>query len=242
MKISILMPIYRCPPDLLGKSLMSVINQNFSDWEILIKDGDFDNPAIRDSRIFHIVDSFPHKIRYFTSPESADRANHQNSYYEALNFCIQHSTGEILTALAGDDERGEPNVLQHINTVFQALGSDPFCVYGACEWMDRNNNRICVKKPPFGISFDTILTDFPFYTPAIFWNRAVHDKFGLFDTNYPWSADLDFWLKVWRGIDSQFTPEVIGKYRQWETSQQRIHCVEAGREATAVADKWRLTR
>lgn len=239
MRISILMPIYRCPPDLLVKSLQSVISQNFTDWEIIIKDGDTENP---DARVLNIINLFHNNIHYFASTESADRTNHQNSYYEALNFCIQKSTGEILTALAGDDERGEPDVLGHVHDVFQAHGSSPFCLYGPCEWIDVEDKHICWKQPPSPVTFDTILTDFPFYTPAIFWNRAVHDKFGLFDTNYPWSADLDFWLKVWRGIDSDCTCWTIGKYRQWGTSQQRIHCLEAGKEATGVMGKWRLTR
>lgn len=242
MKISILMPIYRCPPDLLVKSLQSIINQTFTDWEIIIKDGDTDNWNTIDDRIYDIFNSQGGKIRHFISPESADRQNHQNSYYEALNFCIQRSTGEILTALAGDDESSGPFALRHVHDEFEKHGSSPFCLYGACEWVDREGKHICFKNPPLDVTFDTILTDFPFYTPAIFWNRAIHDKFGLFDTNYPWSADLDFWLKVWRGIDSQYTPGIIGKYRQWETSQQRIHCLEAGKEATGVMDKWRLTR
>lgn len=241
MKISILMPIYRCPPDLLEKAVVSVVRQQFKDWELIVKDGD-SSPDNKNRELFDDLSTYSGRITYYNALETADRANHQNSYYEALNFCIQHSTGEILTALAGDDERGSPGILQLVHDEFEAHGSSPFCLYGACEWIDGNGGHIGFKYPPVDVTFDTILTDFPFYTPAVFWNRAVHDKFGLYDTNYPWSADLDFWLKVWRGIDSKCSPYVIGKYRQWETSQQRIHCLEAGREATAVADKWRLTR
>ena len=241
MKISILMPIYRCPPDLLEKAVVSVVRQQFKDWELIVKDGD-SSPDNKNREFFDDLSTYSGRITYYNTPESADRENRQNSYYEALNFCIQHSTGEILTALAGDDERGAPLTLECVHNAFEPHGSSPLCLYGACEWIDLAGEQICIKEPPQNVTFDTILTDFPFYTPAIFWNRAVHDKFGLFDTSYPWSADLDFWLKVWRGIDSKYAPYVIGKYRQWETSQQRIHCVEAGREATAVMGRWRLTR
>jgi hypothetical protein len=210
--ISILMPVYNCPPDLLEKALISVFKQTYQDWEIIIKDGNPYQPAIYNRNIDYLTLLHKDKIKYYAALEPADRANRQNSYYEALNWCIEKSRGEILTVLAGDDERGGPFVLQHVSDEFEKHGPGPFCLYGACEWVKRDGEHICYKQPPvLPVTFDVILTDFPFYTPAVFWNRAVHDKFGLYDTGYPWSADLDFWLKTWRGIDSKFTPEVVGK-------------------------------
>lgn len=240
MKVSILMPVYDCPPDLLEKALVSVFKQTYDDYEIIIKDGNPDKPAIKSVKIRCLVFGPGSRVKYFMEAELADRENRQNSYYEALNWCIEHSTGEILTVLSGDDERGGPFVLQHVADEFEKHGSDPFCLYGACEWINHAGEHLEFKQPPrLPVTFDEILRDFPFYTPAVFWNRAVHDKFGLFDTEYPWCADLDFWLKTWRGIDSKFTPEVIGRYRQWAVSQQRDNGDLAGQEGRKILEKYR---
>jgi hypothetical protein len=241
--ISILMPVYNCPPDLLEKALVSVFKQTYQDWEIVIKDGNPCDPAIYNRTIDYLTRSHKDKIKYYAAVEPADRQNRQNSYYEALNWCIENSKGDILTALAGDDERGGPYVLEHVSSEFEKHGPSPFCLYGACEWVNHAGEHIAYKQPPvLPVTFDVILNDFPFYTPAVFWNRAVHDKFGLYDIQYPWSADLDFWLKTWRGIDSKFTPEVIGKYRHWEISQQRDNGDLAGQEGTKILEKWRALR
>jgi hypothetical protein len=241
--ISILMPVYNCPPDLLEKALVSVFKQTYADWEIVIKDGNIYKPAIQSPKICSLIKTPNTKVKYFCEPESADRANRQNSYYEALNWCIENSKGDILTVLAGDDERGGPFVLEHVADEFEKHGPSSFCLYGACEWVNHAGEHLVYKQPPvLPVTFDVILNDFPFYTPAVFWNRAVHAKFGLYDTSYPWSADLDFWLKTWRGIDSKFTPEVIGKYRQWSVSQQRDNGDLAGQEGTRILEKWRALR
>jgi hypothetical protein len=238
--ISVLMPIYKCPVELLQKALKSVIIQSNQDFEIVIKDGDLWRPAIDSPVIHNIVKTLGSRVKYEVSAENANRENSQNSYYEALNRCVELSTGDILTVLAGDDERGGPFVLQHVQDEFLQHGSSPFCLYGACEWINRDGEHLAYKQPPvLPVTFEVILNDFPFYTPAMFWNRAVHDKFGLFDTTYPWSADMDFYLKIWRHIDSKFTPEVIGRYRHWEVSQQRDHGDLAGLEGRKVIEKWR---
>jgi len=248
--ISILMPDYNCPADLLEKALVSVFKQTYEDWEIVIKDGNPDEPVISSAKIASLVCAPESKIRYYVGAEPADRQNRQNSYYEALNWCITHSIGDILTVLAGDDERGGPFTLETVNYEFELhkiavdLGYRPeFCLYGACEWINYAGEHLEFKQPPvLPVTFDEILRDFPFYTPSIFWNRAVHDKFGLFDTSFPWCADLDFWLKTWRGIDSKFTPEVIGRYRHWAVSQQRDNGDLAGREGTRILEKWRALK
>jgi len=244
VKISILMPTYNCPPELFEKALLSVFVQDYDDYEIVIKDGNIDQPAATSQIIRDLFGRNSDKIKYYAAVESADRENHQNSYYDALNWCIENSTGDILTVLSSDDERGDPDTLRYVNSLFELYGKVPMCLYGGCEWINRDGEHICFKQPPNPpIIFDDILRDNPFYTPSLFWNRAVFDKFGLFDAkNFPWCADLDFYLKTWRGIDGIYIPRIIGKYRHWEVSQQRDNGLLAGAEGTKILEKWRALR
>jgi glycosyltransferase involved in cell wall biosynthesis len=244
MKISVLMPTYNCPSDLLVKSLTSVTSQLYSDFEIIIKDGDIHRPAIANPAIASILENLGEKAKYINSPDGppADESGAfgHNGFYEALNQCVRESTGDILCLLCSDDERGDAGTLSYVNDEFERHGPTPFCLYGMCEWINRQGEHIAFKQPhTIPITYENIICDYPFYTPSIFWNRAVHDKFGLFDLNYWWCADFEFWLRVWRGIDSKFAPRVIGKYRIWETSQARENGPLLSNEGLRILKKYK---
>lgn len=224
MKISMLMTTYNNPADLVEKSIMSVVNQTHQDFELLIKDGDVSHPATDSPTIRNLIESLGGKVKYTCSkdgppPNECGHSTH-NGPFEAINWCIRQSTGDILSFLSVDDERGEPTVLRDVHEEFELHGSTPFMLYGACEWINRQGRHIAFKQPPIvPITFEGLLYDYTLYTPSIFWNRAVNEKFGVFDEeHYKWCGDLDFWLRVWRGIDTKFTPKVIGKHRRWEVS------------------------
>ena len=245
MKISILMPTYNIPTELLAIAITSVFQQTHRDFEIIIKDGCLSKPAVDAPYIQELIDGFGDKIKYILSPDGPPESERKlgvfSGYYWALNDCIKASTGDILSILCADDRRGGPDVLKHVNQEFEDHGPNPFLLYGLCEWIDRQGEHICYKQPPeIPVTFETILRDWPFYTPSLFWNRAVHDKFGLFDPeNCPWTGDVEFWLRCWKGIDSKYTPELIGQYRQWETSHARDNGHYLGLEGSRIQKQYR---
>lgn len=236
MKVSVLMPTYDCPPALLEKSILSVMRQSHTDVELIIKDGCLGNPASGNPRIAAFFQEFGPKIKYILSPDGPppeqSGAFKHNGFYDALNEAIKASTGDVLTLLCSDDDRGPEDTLAYAALEFEQHGPTPFFLYGQSEWIDINDNRIEIKQPwTIPVTYSSLRAAYTLYTPALFWNRAVHDKFGLFDSvECPWSADLDFWLRCWRGMDSKFAPRVLGRYRNWEVSQCRSNnapmCVE----------------
>lgn len=227
MKISVVIPTYGCPPELFEKCLLSVASQTYTDFEIIIKDGNVKSPVIEDSRIASLFKSLSPKIKYILSPDGhpseAGSFYGHNGFYPALNDCVLASTGEIITLLASDDERGPDDTLAYVHEQFEKHGSSPFCLYGQCEWVDRSNSYLETKIPePIPVTHDSMIWGYNLYTPAIFWNREVHRQFGMFDAETcPWNADLDFWLRCWNKIDSEYAPKILGRYRVWEVSQCR---------------------
>jgi len=239
MKISILMPTYGCPEELMEKSILSVARQSHADFELVIKDGNIENPAINSTRIANLIRSLGDKVKYINSPDGppADESGffRHNGFYEALNMCVQESSGDVLSLLCSDDERGDDSTLEYVNDVFERHGTPPFFLYGQCEWVDKNSNHLEYKQPPTTpITFESLLRDYTLYTPSLYWNKAVHEKFGFFNTDYAWCADLDFWLRCWRGMESRFAPRVLGKYRVWGTSQARSNEPLLGQQSLAI--------
>lgn len=230
MKISVIMPTYECPPDLLYMSISSVLNQTHKDWELIIKDGNVENRAIDNSAFLNdCLRLYPDKFKYVCCAETPpnDQIGNfgHNGFYEALNLGIKLASGDILTLLCSDDERGDINTLRYVNEEFERHGSTPFVLYGSVDWITRNGLNFD-HKTPAEVTYLSLLRDYGLYTPAIFWNKAVHQSFGYFNDRLAWCADMDFWLRCWRGINSKRTSRTLGHYRVWETSQAKANEAE----------------
>lgn len=225
MKISVMMPTYECPPDLMAKSLTSVLDQSHKDVEIIVKDGSLERRAIDDPFIRSLFCHYQDKIVYVNAPETPpkDQLGYfgHNGFYEALNYCVKASTGDILCMLSSDDELAAKDTLEYVNKHFEPYKYEPTVLYGRCDWIDRNGVYFDSKKPPEKVTFESLLKDYTLYTPAIFWNKAVHTSFGYFNEKLAWCADMDFWLRCWRWINTNQTTRTLGRYRVWGTSQAR---------------------
>ena len=95
MKVSVLMPTYDCPPELLEKSILSVFRQSHTNVEIIVKDGCLNNPALNDSRIAGLFRDLGSRIQYILSPDGPppeqSGAFKHNGFYDALNEAIKSS-------------------------------------------------------------------------------------------------------------------------------------------------------
>jgi glycosyltransferase involved in cell wall biosynthesis len=209
---------------------LSVVNQTHQDFEIILKEGCVDNPVGNNPRIAALIESLGSKIKYTVSPDGQLKEQNSfykhNGFYQALNECVLASTGDLITLLASDDERGPSDTLAYVNERFEQHGPAPFFLYGQCEWVDADNNPLEIKEPAvIPMTREALIDAYTLYTPALFWNRMVHRQFGLFDElNCPWCADLDFWLRCWNAIDTEYAPRILGRYRIWGVSQ----CRESG--------------
>jgi glycosyltransferase involved in cell wall biosynthesis len=231
MKISMLMPVYSCPPLLLEKAIRSVLEQTHQDFEIVIADGNTKDPAVENSAIFNLFNSLGSKVKYQLLTDSRDDENKRSGFYMSLNRAMRLATGDVLSFLAGDDERGPSDVLSSVNERFQKHGPSPLLLYGDCGRVDLKNRPVSeheggfVVRPGMGMSvsnpitFDEMLVRMSLLTPAVFWNRAVYEKFGEFDETFDWAADYEYWLRIWKGVDKEYISKVMGIYRLWPTSQ-----------------------
>ena len=91
-KVSIVMGVFNCS-DTLSKSIDSIINQTFSDWEFIIcDDGSTDNT-------YDLLLQYAHK-----DPRIIILKNEKNMGLPyGLNACIAHSSGEFIARQDGDD-------------------------------------------------------------------------------------------------------------------------------------------
>ncbi len=101
--ISVIMGVFNCKrPDLLDKSIYSIIRQTFTDWEFIIcNDGSTDNRTLGLLQKFEKVDE---RIRIITYKKNQGLAH-------ALNECLKVSRGKYI-ARQDDDDESKPQRLK----------------------------------------------------------------------------------------------------------------------------------
>ena len=104
-RVSVIMGVYNCKRlDLLEKSIYSIINQTYTDWEFLIcNDGSSDENTLKSLKEYERIDS---RIRILSYED-----NQGLSY--ALNTCIKQSKGEYIVRQDDDDE-SKPQRIQQL--------------------------------------------------------------------------------------------------------------------------------
>ncbi len=105
MLVSIIMGVYNCKrPDLLDKSVCSIIKQTYTDWEFLIcDDGSTDGRTLDLLKKYEAVDS---RIKILSYEKN-------QGLCKALNTCLQVAKGKYI-ARQDDDDISKPERLQKL--------------------------------------------------------------------------------------------------------------------------------
>lgn len=124
-KVSVIMPVYNLE-DYLNRSINSLVNQSFSDIEIIIiDDGSTDNSQ-------KIIKSYNDKrIKLFT------QSNKGSSY--ARNVAIQNATGEYMMFLDGDDYFEIDCISRAYHSIIK--NQSDICIFGS-RFIDGDGNEV----------------------------------------------------------------------------------------------------
>lgn len=109
-KISILMPVYNTPPNILDEAIQSVLNQTYPDWELCICD---DASSLQ--RTVNVLQKYKGsdpRIKITRAPRNLHISN-------ATNLAAQFATGDFVAFLDHDDTL-EPDALEVIARTLKA--------------------------------------------------------------------------------------------------------------------------
>lgn len=166
-KISVIMGVYNCKDfKMLKKSIESICNQTFKDWEFIIcDDGSSDNRTLDELQNYPELDSRIKIISY--------KENKGLSY--ALNECMKHASGEFIARQDDDDISHETRFEKQI--AFLEENSEYAFVSCAANVFDSNGiyGEYRVTDKPTAKSF---LWNNPFIHPATVFRRNVLEKTG----------------------------------------------------------------
>jgi len=161
----------------LQKTIKSVVNQTYNDYEYIIVDGASTDSSLE--IIQHFNTSVKKQIVWISESDSG--------VYQAMNKGIRMSKGEYLLFLNSGDFLVSDNVLNDIfsNNYF----GDILC--GSCN-ISEGGKVVHVTNPPKVITFST-LYNVGLAHQATFIRRNLFDRFGFYDESFIYNADIEFW-------------------------------------------------
>lgn len=161
--LSIIIPTFNSSA-VIEKALRSILEQSFSDWEILVMDG-----ASKDNTVAIAESLADSRIRVYSEPDKG--------IYDAMNKGIVRSKGTWLYFLGSDDYLLQPNVLSLVFA--QSYDEDVlYCEVESPHLKEANTGEWSIDNLEHNRCHQGIL-----------YRRSVFDRLGYYDLKYRVCAD-----------------------------------------------------
>ncbi len=190
---SIIIPTFNSAST-VQKCIESILNQTFTNFEILIID------AVSTDNTLGLIRAYNDtRVNIISEPDKG--------IYDAMNKGIKLAKGEWLYFLGSDDSLYDENVLGDVET--EIYKQDVDVIYGNVLMMQSG----LINDGEF--NFTKIQTD-PICHQAIFYNKKVFEIFGEYDLRYKVYADSDLNLKWFFSdkLKNLFFDRIVAKYAE----------------------------
>ncbi|MHA1696290.1 MAG: glycosyltransferase family 2 protein [Candidatus Helarchaeota archaeon] len=178
-KISIVMPSFN-QEEFIERSILSILNQNYPNLELIIIDGGSNNNTI------DIIKKYEKYIFYWISEKD-------NGQTHALNKGFSIASGDIF-GWQNSDDIYLPNTFNKVAKIFKNNSNINIC-YG--NWYSINKKDEIIEKTyamPIKTphSPDEVMN---IYNQATFWRKEVHRRLNKLDENMDRGMDYDLILR-----------------------------------------------
>jgi glycosyltransferase involved in cell wall biosynthesis len=183
MRFSIVMPTLGTRMEFLQRAIKSVLDQDFDDYELIVKNGGKED-------ISALLPSDPH-IRYIHKKDTG--------IGQALNQGFEAAQGEILNE-SNDDDVMAPKTLSFVDKNFK----DSKWLYGQINYGGE------ITKQPWDYALLKHGNFVP--QPAVFFLKDAWEQVGGFDEVNNLAADYDMWLKLGARWAPTYVERVLAFY------------------------------
>lgn len=207
LTISVIIPVYNTPIDMLNASIMSVREQTYQNWELIIVDD-----KSSDSNVAKTIQQYAEQDKRIKTCFRKENGNISN----ALNSGIKLATGEFIT------------ILDHDDTI------DPTALYWVARSIQENPSTDYIYTDEDKVSKDGQIYYGPFYKPdwspeymyAMMYTchlgvyrATILREIGGYRPEFDGAQDFDLTLRFLNKTNNVFhIPRVLYHWRVWEQS------------------------
>jgi glycosyltransferase involved in cell wall biosynthesis len=200
--VSVVTPT-RNQAEFIEDTLRSLERQTYPNIEHVVVDGGSTDGTLAILGRWH----GRHPLRWISEPDKG--------MYDAVNKGLRLAEGDILAYLNSDDLL-LPWAVERAVAAFEDDAAAAV-VFGDALRVDDVTGAVAVDlhpsfSPAWTPRFGTIVQ------PAVFWRRSTYQRFGEFDADLRYIADLDYWLRVGRQAPVAHVQEVLAVVRWHERS------------------------
>jgi len=213
-RVSIVTPSYN-QGAYLEQTILSVVQQDYSDIEYVIVDG-----ASNDNSL-EIIRKYNDRIHWWVSEPDRGQA-------EAINKGMAHAGGGILGWINSDDTY-LPGTIQEVVSVFDQypeiglVFADVFSIDEKSEIFNRMR---------YGLyTLEDLMCFRMIGQTSVFFRRTVWEKSGGLDLSYHYLLDHQLWLKMAAYTQVKYIPHVWSLARYHEKAKNKAYPLAFGEEA-----------
>lgn len=180
----------------LEKTILSVINQSYSNVEFIVIDGGSTDETIE------ILKKYEHAIDYWVS--EPDRG-----IYDAWNKGVELSQGNWICFLGADDIFWNGKSIQDIVTRLKPLPDDIRVAYAQVMLLNQFGEKICVVGEPWLEIKERFKQVMCIPHQGIMHRRSLFEKHGIFDESFHIAGDYELLLRELLSQDAEFFSSFI---------------------------------
>ena len=193
-KVSVVMPVYNTPDEVLKEAVESILNQTYKDFELLI----INNGSCSDIKT--VIDKYSDsRIKYYEIKENHGVA-------AARNLGIEKMSGEYYAVMDSDDI-ASPDRLEKQVQIFEAEPDVLLCA----SWFKRFPEEVVVKAPLKPGLLDFLKRDFLGHSTVMI--RIGNKKEFLYKEEYEVCDDIEFYSRLIMKGRFYVIPEALVNYR-----------------------------
>ncbi|MBD7947944.1 glycosyltransferase family 2 protein [Psychrobacter communis] len=203
MKVTIAIPIYNAEK-YLELAIQSVLNQSFTDWELLLVDDGSTDKSLEIAKKYEKIDN---RVRMLS-----DGMNKKLPY--RLNQIIRESKGNYIARMDSDD-------LIHpdrLNIQVKFLETNPqYDLVSTGSVSIDNNHKVYGYRntQKLHTNFSSLQTSYPIIHASVLAKKSWYER-NKYNTDYPRSQDYELWCRTSLNNDLKIAilPDLLYYYRE----------------------------
>ncbi|AXY25297.1 glycosyl transferase [Suicoccus acidiformans] len=204
-KVSVVIPTYKREPQLIERAIFSVLNQTYTDLEVIIVDDSPDSYEVRDEVKAYVTGINDQRVRYVQHKENMG-AN------KARNTGVRNASGDFVAFLDDDDEWLPYKLEKQIKAFNKEEVALVYCE--AVEVYEETGKVVkIINELHSGRHYKRLLKqNFIGSNSFVVVKTDVFKEIGMYDENLLSNQDYDLFLRIAKNYEINYVDEVLVKY------------------------------